>query len=345
MQIDYTELSILTDPNTSVLKADPYQFLLSLTGPTIIDITGKNTHETYVVITLINGNEPSGLIAIHRWLTEREIETKPRANIRFILCSVESALRTPLLNHAHLPNEIALTQCFGVEFNHGIFKRAKLIESSIREVNPTIVVSLHNTPSYSPAFACATTLNNESVSIAQYFIETIVLSEQMPDRLQTLNFNCTNLAIYTGSPDDPQSHEVAFSGLEFLTRDTHCVDMTSSASVLLHPKRLMLYPTSKLSFSDADEGNTGVTLRKDIDTFNFRPIKSGQHLGWLDEKGLANICLLDHQNNVCTKRFLTTRNNQLITATNMTIFLAPSVRHERNDETEQQEFIFYVIQN
>ncbi|WP_448549394.1 hypothetical protein [Thalassotalea fusca] len=345
MQNDYTELSILTDPNTSVLKADPYQFLLSLTGPTIVDITGKNTNKTCVVITLINGNEPSGLIAIHRWLTEREIGTKPYHNLRFIFCSVEAALLTPLLSNSHLPNQIALTQCFGVGFNHGIFKRAKLIESSIRDVKPAIVVSLHNTPSYSPAFACAASLNNESVGVAQCFVETIVLSEQMPDRLQTLNFDCTNLAVYTGSPEDPQSHEVALYGIELLADANHRYVQNNSANVLLHPKRLMLSPTSKLSFSELDEGNSGVTLRKDIDALNFRPIKSGQHLGWLDEKGLANLCLLDHHNNVCTERFLTTRSNQLIAATNMTIFLAPSVKCMTEPTSIQQEFIFYVLQN
>ena len=43
MQIDFSEITYLKDPKWQDLHADYVRFLLSMTGPTVIDITGKNT--------------------------------------------------------------------------------------------------------------------------------------------------------------------------------------------------------------------------------------------------------------------------------------------------------------
>ena len=102
MDIDFTEITYLKDPIQSELQADFTQFLLSLTGPTVIDISGKNPSKSRVITTLLHGNEPSGLIAMHRWLTqEGEIPT-PEVNLRFIICSVEAASTGSLFTHRFL---------------------------------------------------------------------------------------------------------------------------------------------------------------------------------------------------------------------------------------------------
>ena len=78
MEIDFSEINYLVDPDEQTLKADYEQFLLSLTGPTVIDITGLDTTKCRVITHLLHGNEPSELIAIHRWLTTSDtIRLKP----------------------------------------------------------------------------------------------------------------------------------------------------------------------------------------------------------------------------------------------------------------------------
>ncbi|MEY8214075.1 MAG: hypothetical protein RPR97_06265, partial [Colwellia sp.] len=89
MEIDFSEINYLQNPLWQDLHADYEQFLLSMTGPTVIDITGKNKNKCRVINTLLQGNEPSGLIAIHRWLTTRDEKLLPKTNLRFIICSVE----------------------------------------------------------------------------------------------------------------------------------------------------------------------------------------------------------------------------------------------------------------
>ena len=78
MYIDFSEINYLQDPKGLDLHADYQQFLLSLTGPTVIDISGTIKNKYRVIITLLQGDEPSGLIAIHRWLTERDKSIKPQ---------------------------------------------------------------------------------------------------------------------------------------------------------------------------------------------------------------------------------------------------------------------------
>ncbi|HBY84657.1 MAG TPA: hypothetical protein DEO86_02165, partial [Colwellia sp.] len=70
MDIDFSEINYLKDPTWQDLHADYEQFLLSMTGPTVIDVSGKNQEKCRVFTALLHGNEPSGMIAMHRYLTE-----------------------------------------------------------------------------------------------------------------------------------------------------------------------------------------------------------------------------------------------------------------------------------
>ncbi|MBA6376000.1 hypothetical protein H4J64_12340, partial [Colwellia sp. BRX8-2] len=96
MDIDFDEITYLKNPGSLLLKADYIQFLMTLTGPTVIDITGSDQDKCRVFTTLLHGNEPSGLIAMHRWLTANEQLPLPTTNVRFIICSVEAANISPL---------------------------------------------------------------------------------------------------------------------------------------------------------------------------------------------------------------------------------------------------------
>ena len=59
MDIDFSEINYLQDPAWQDLHADYEQFLLSMTGPTVIDITGIHTEMYRVITTLLQGNRCS----------------------------------------------------------------------------------------------------------------------------------------------------------------------------------------------------------------------------------------------------------------------------------------------
>lgn len=176
MDIDFSEINYLKDPQWIDLHADNEQFLLSMTGPTVIDITGKDTSKYRVFVTLMQGDEPSGLIAIHRWLTAREDIEQPQTNIRFIICSIEAAAQRPLFSNRFIRGGIDINRCFSdnmtSELNsdqYGYYQRAQLIEQAIREVNPEMIIDLHNCSSPGPTFAISAFITTETLALASFY--------------------------------------------------------------------------------------------------------------------------------------------------------------------------------
>jgi len=340
MNIDFSEISYIQDPSVSELKADYQQFLLSLIGPTIIDITGKNTDKTRVFTTLMQGDEPSGLAAIHRWLTQDWQEQTPETNIRFIIVSVEAASKSPIFSHRHLKEGLDINRCFDSGFKHGYFQRANLIDSAIRSVNPDCVIDIHNTSGNSPAFTIAKSACSVTLNLASVFSDTLILSRISHGALTEQSFDCPTLAIEAGSYLDQQSYELLYQGICQIT-STPCLCQLKSENavkVLNRPYRLVLKTDSTLSFNNEDLGNEGVTIKNTIEQFNFGSANSGQIIGWLDSEGFEHLQLLDESNEDRIEDFLLIRENKLLLKENVLIFKATtSIDLAKND------CIFYLL--
>jgi len=340
MNIDFSEISYLQDPTEAELKADYQQFLLSLIGPTIIDITGKNASKTRVFTTLMQGDEPSGLAAIHRWLSQDWQENKPETNVRFIIVSVEAASRPPLFSQRHLEEGLDVNRCFNSGLKHGYFQRANLIDSAIRSTNPECVVDLHNTAGNSPAFSVAKSACSVTINIASVFSDTLILSGISHGALTEQAFDCPTIAIESGSHLDQQSYELLYQGICKITAIPCLCQINSDTVVKVHnkPYRLVLQNETELSFDKEDLGNEGVTIKNTIEQFNFGSANSGQIIGWLDSDGFEHLQLLDESNEDRIEDFLLIRENKLLLKENVLIFKATtSIDLAKND------CIFYLL--
>lgn len=340
MDIDFTEINYLKDPDEIVLKADFQQFLLSLTGPTVVDITGSNTNKTRVITTLLHGNEPSGLIAIHRWLTTEVIRAKPATNMRLIICSVEAASTSPMFSHRFLDGGIDMNRCFGNELEHGFYLRAKLIEKAIIEVAPEAVIDLHNTSGTGPAFAVSPQITTTGLSLSSFFCDTIILSGIQLGALMEQNFGCPILTIECGGANDEQAHQVAFQGIDQLANcpAIESIVQQTPVNIVYKPLRLQLRAHKSLSYSEHDEGFIGVTLKSNIEQFNFGSAHKGQMFGWLDEKGLENLQLINDAKQNVIADYFTVRDNQLVCKKNIRIFMATTNKH-----IALNDCLFYVV--
>lgn len=339
MNIDFNDMEYLKDPDEITLKADFKQFLLSLDVPTIIDITGKDQSTCRVIVTLLHGNEPSGLIAIHRWLTLDERE-KPATNLRFIICSVEAANTKPLLTHRYLDGGLDLNRCFGKDKEEGYYLRANLINQAILAVSPEAVVDLHNTSGSGPAFAVSPIISNKGLTLTSFFCDSIILSSIRLGALMEQNFNCPVITVECGGANDEQAHEVAFRGVEQLAtcQSIDNFHQRNQVDIVYKPLRLQLKPYKSLSYSCHNEGYKGVTLISKIEQFNFGSARKGQMLGWLDQNGLENLQLLNDVNENVIEEYFTVRDNQLVCATNMRIFMATTdIKIARSD------CLFYIV--
>lgn len=340
MNIDFKDIEFLSNPDQVTLKGDFQQFLLSLDVPTVIDITGKNPHKTRVIVTLLHGNEPSGLIAIHRWLTNSGSLPEPETNLRFIIASVEAATAPPMLSHRYLPEGLDINRCFGSGLDHGYFQRANIIENAIREVNPEVVVDLHNTSGSGPSFAVAPLVSTKGLTLTSFFCDTIILSGITLGALMEQNFDCPTITVECGGASDEQAHITAYEGINKLANcssiENHHQD--KSVEIVYKPLRLKLKPEVNLSYALHDEGHSGVTLVSKIEQFNYGSAKTGQMLGWLDEHGLDNLALVNDIGENVVDKYFAVRDNQLICATHLKMFMATN-----NMDIAKNDCLFYVV--
>ncbi|WP_371372828.1 succinylglutamate desuccinylase/aspartoacylase family protein [Thalassotalea aquiviva] len=340
MAIDFSELNYLQNPTSFELKSDHLQFLLSISGPVVIDISGKDQGRTRVITTLIHGNEPSGLIAMHQFLSQMSRSQRPVTNLRFIVCSPEVALTKPYFSHRFLPDGKDLNRCFSSPNNTGYYQRANLIKAAIEAVKPEAVFDIHNTSGLGPPFAVAVEKTELALSYASLFCESLILSEIKLGALMEQDFNCQTITIECGGSNDKESHLIALEGLHCLANydDISQCHFIRNVELYLEPLRLQLKPGCDLHFSDSDLGRSGVTLIDEIEQFNFSMLKQNRHIGWVDELGLNNLQLVDKNGNNLIDQFFSLRGNQIVAKVNLNIFMATKVKAIAN-----QDCIFYLV--
>jgi len=339
MEIDFNHFNFLKNPKAGQLKDNHLAFLTTLTVPTVIDITGKDTTRYRVVTTLLHGNEPSGLIALHQWLTQLNASTIPQTNIRFIICSVEAAQLLPFLSHRYLNEGLDINRCFGQKATEDYYLRAQLITNAIEEVSPDLVVDLHNTSGSGPAFAVCTKVSSNALSIISLFCKDVIVSGIKLGALMEQNFNCPVITIECGGAQDQQAHHIAFQGIEQAAKIEEINKIAHQEVNIIHqPLRLKLRSNVCLSYGGGNNGNSGVTLLSSIEKTNFDGAKKGQLLGWLDNVGLGNLELIDGMNNDVINDYFMANGRELICKQNMQIFMATS-----NKEIAQTDCLFYIV--
>lgn len=340
MGIDYSEINFLDNPETFSVKADYMQFLLSISGPTVIDISGLDQTRTRVITTLIHGNEPSGLMAIHRWITNLSATQRPVTNLRFIICSPEAAAKSPHFSHRFLDDGKDLNRCFSSTQTDGYYLRAQYIKDAINEVSPEAVFDIHNTSGIGPAFAVVTEKSELALSYTSLFCHSLILSDIKLGALMEQDFDCQVITIECGGANDQQSHEVAYEGIchiaqiENIGQCHHIRDV----DVFLKPLRLQLSTDIELNYAKVDEGYPGVTLLEDIEQINFSTFRKGHMLGWVDSKGLDNFKVMTPKGNNVTDEYFALRGNQVISKIDLDIFMATRI-----EKIAKSDCILYLV--
>jgi len=342
MDIDFDEFIYLKNPDYFMMKADYIQFLMTLTGPTVIDVSGIDETRCRVFTTLLHGDEPSGLIAMHRWLTGNDELPIPNTNVRFIICSVEAANISPLFSRRYLDGGKDINRCFSDNNTGGcgFCTRALLREKAIKEVKPEILVDLHNCAGSGPAFAVAPIITPEVLSITSYFCQTIILSGLQLGSLMERKFDCPMIAVRCGGSNDEQSHHIAYQGLKQLTLNEQSkgFDQNRAVDIIYNPLRLELKPHTSLSYGDHDEGVIGVCIKLNIEQLNYGISRKDQMIGWVDDKGLSNFELInEHGVNVISDYF-SCRKNILTFEVDIHIFMATE-----NRSIALNDCLFYVV--
>ena len=284
-------LKQLKDPAPESLGKDVYKFLEILGQPTCIHQTGIDTSRSRAYITLLHGNEPSGLYAVYKWLTSG---IKPQVNLLIIVGSVAAALTEPVFTHRALPGKRDLNRCFKPPYEHdeeGLVAQAIL--DALGENKPEAAIDMHNTSGTSPSFAVATRMDAQHDALTTLFTNRLIVTDlRLGAIMEISDYLCPTVTIECGGRMDEQSIETAWDGIhEYFTRDNVLVleDTDFDLEVLHNPVRLEFQVGTNLHYSDTNNTDIDVVLQNDIEHYNSGVTPAGTEFGWLNRSSLDDV--------------------------------------------------------
>jgi len=279
-------INVLHAPSREEVAPRVTEFLQSLPGPVAIHVPGKDSHRTRVLVTLSHGNEPSGLEALHQWLREGG---ECAVNTVIILGAVHAALAEPLFFHRQLPGERDLNRCFNPPYTDHQGQLAQAIMRYIRELKPEAVVDMHNTSGSSAAFAVTVGDTPAQRALVGLFVDRLIVTDLRLGSLMEQDLGCPVVTIEAGGSLDEESEVIARDGLRrFFTVDDPYAE-PEGVAIFRHPLRLELSPHSRIDYADRPLHDRDITMRADIERYNFAPIEPDDMLAWLDEDGLSHL--------------------------------------------------------
>ncbi|MDX1650814.1 MAG: succinylglutamate desuccinylase/aspartoacylase family protein [Myxococcota bacterium] len=277
-------LRILDDPAPSSVPADPESFLRSLGGPTAIRLGGDSPDpgRRRAAVTLLHGNEPSGLRAVHALL---RAGVRPAGDLLLAIASVETALGPPLFTRRQRPDGRDLNRCFRPPFEGREGALAGDLLRLLEDFGPGCLIDLHNNTGHNPPYGVAPRADAAHRALVALFGDTLVRSDLVLGALvEATDPRTPSVTIECGRAGDPQADAVARRGLEAFAR---AADPRAPAAepaavrVLTEPQRVRVRDALGLAFAPRPDPRVELTLRDDLETHNFRPVPAGTRLGWV----------------------------------------------------------------
>lgn len=294
-------------------------FLEQLGGPSWITVPGRDRSRSRVLVTLLHGNEPSGLHALHRLLCEG---LQPAVDIHACVAAVATALEPPLFSHRHLPGIRDLNRCFHPPFEDRPGRLAGAILQSLDAHRPEALLDLHNTSGAGPAFAVAISEDARHDALVRLFSRRLVITDlRLGALMEYAERAVPTVTIECGGAGDPEADAVALRGLYRYWSEPELFRPGPSVQVLRHPLRLELRSGAVLGYGDGHRGGDDLTLPFDVERFNFAVTHAGAALGWLGPSGLAPLRLVDARGEVAIDEWFGIRGGQLACRDDLILFM------------------------
>ncbi len=273
-------LHLLARPEPERIPADPAAFLAQLPGPCVFHVSGRDRSRRRVVTTLLHGNEPSGLRAVHAWLRSG---ATPACDAVLIVANVPAARSRPLFRHRSRPGGRDLNRCFLGPFDDDEGRLACAILERVREAPTEALIDIHNNTGHNPPYGVGVHASPEVLQLVALFGERFVLSHLRLGALMEAVAELPSATIEVGRSGDPAADAIALRGLaRFLERDPVIEPgKRPDVTLLLQPMRVCIRPGVTLAVSDSPQPGAELTIRSDLDRHNFESIAPGTPLGWV----------------------------------------------------------------
>lgn len=273
----------------------PEGFLEQLGGAAWLTVAGRDRSRCRAVATLLHGNEPSGLVALHHLLLEGQ---QPAVDMHCFIGAVAAALEPPQFSHRHLTGVRDLNRCFRPPFDDEPGAIAAAILAALDEAQPEALIDLHNTSGSGPAFGVAIREELSHDALIALFSHRLVITDiRLGALMEYAERAVPTVTVECGGVYDPEAALVAERGLR---RYWNLPDLFADARchpppirVLRHPLRLELLEDAVIGYGDAWREGDDLTLPFDIEKYNFQGLEYGEALGWLGPRGLATLRVRD----------------------------------------------------
>ncbi|WP_439107188.1 M14 family metallopeptidase [Congregibacter sp.] len=330
----------LKNPDASLAGTSPDALLENLGGPVCILFTGEDSTRTRALVTLLHGNEPSGLYALHRWLHGGQ---QPAVNLLFIVASVHAALETPRFSHRMLPRARDLNRCFSPPFDDEQGRLAQEILELLRLHRPEAVVDMHNTSGSGPSFGVCTHLDRQHDALVSLFTRRLVVSHLSLGALMDISdASCPTVTIEVGGRLDDDAHELAYEGLQryamaerVLANDT---ETEWGIEILRDPIRLELREGVTLAYAETPRPGHDITLRSDIEHHNFGEVNADTPLGWIKDDPQALFRATDAFGRCAVKTLVRSEAGALFPSRGLKLFMITT-----NASIAESDCLFYAV--
>lgn len=313
-------------------------FLVELGGPTIIHLNGLDNTRCRVVVTLLHGNEPSGLKAVHQLLCSG---CQPEVTLLLAVVYVDAALAEPLFSHRFLPGQQDMNRLFFPPFEGRQAAVAEALLDIIRGAQPEAVIDIHNTSGEGPAFAVCVKPHTRYLDLATLFTHRLIITgHRLGALMEVSDLGCPVLTVECGGSRQVQSDEIANHGvMRFCTQSQLYTSVAvEEMDIYHHPVRLELIPGGDLCYDNEPEPNSDVTLPYHIDRRNFGVVRPDTALAWLGPRGIRALRALDEQGEDIIDDLFIEERGKLYPRTTLKLFMATT-----NPEIAISDCLLYAV--
>lgn len=270
------------DPQPDDIAPRLPDFLDALPGPTHIHLTGRDNSRCRVAVTLLHGNEPSGLSAVHALLRQG---IEPAVDIHIFIVNVEAARAQPLFSHRMLPGERDLNRSFKAPVADDAQGRlAQVLLTRWQTLAPEALIDIHNTSGVGPSFGVVTAIDPAHESLISLFSHRVVMTDLVLGSVMDLSGRfCPVVTIECGGARSDESDRTALIGLTRYVSLEQVLDLAPGNDVIMdyfhHPLRLELLSGAVVDYGHEALLVPGVTLLPDLEHLNFNHVEPGARLG------------------------------------------------------------------
>jgi len=328
------------NPPASQIPESVEAFLRLLATPTLLRLDGRDTSRCRYVVTLLHGNEPSGLKAIHQLLLEG---FQPEVTTFVAVVSVAAALAEPTFSHRFVPPQRDMNRLFSPPFEGEQGQLARALLELIREHGPEAVIDIHNTSGDGPAFTVCAAEHNCFLELAALFTHRLIMTDiRLGALMEVTDLGCPILTVECGGAAQLLSDQLALQGLRryLSTPDLAQPPQTGAPQmdIYRHPVRLELAPGATLRYADAPVPAVDVTLPRQIDRRNFGVARPDSPLAWLGERGLNALRMIDSAGNDVIGQYFVERQGKLYPGTTLKLFMVTT-----NPQIATSDCLLYAV--